>query len=104
MYRLFFNALLGRDSATSIGSPRRQRFVVHKREINQVLQQGPERLAQGRPVSDLVDWHLIAGGNPGVSAVQRRRRSWGCFLIMIELSYTLRPRRFDVALILNLND
>ena len=48
--------------------------IIPKREVNEVLLQGLDRLATGRPVSDLVVRHLNVGEeNLGVSVVQRTK-------------------------------
>ena len=48
--------------------------IIPKREVNEVLLQGLDRLATGRPGSDLVVRHVSVGEeNLGVSVVQRSK-------------------------------
>ena len=48
--------------------------IIPKREVNEVLLQGLDRLAAGNPVSDIVVRHLNVGEeNIGVSVVQRTK-------------------------------
>ena len=49
-------------------------IIIPKREVNEVLLQGLDRLATGRAVSDIVVRHLNVGQeNIGVSVVQRSK-------------------------------
>lgn len=75
MYRLIFIALLaGTLPSLSALADDSGSIIIPKREINQVLLQGLDRLAEGRAVSDIVVRHLNVGGeNLGVSVVQRRK-------------------------------
>jgi hypothetical protein len=55
---------------------------IPKREVNGVLLQGRDRLATGRPVSDIVVRHLDVGEeNIGVSVVQRSKVEVGDTII-----------------------
>lgn len=75
MYRLIFIALLaGTLPGLSALADDSGSIIIPKREINQVLLQGLDRLAEGRAVSDIVVRHLNVGEeNLGVSVVQRRK-------------------------------
>ena len=75
MYRLIFIALLaGTLPVLSALADDSGSIIIPKREINQVLLQGLDRLAEGRAVSDIVVRHLNVGEeNLGVSVVQRRK-------------------------------
>ena len=75
MYRLIYIALLaGTMPVLSAFADDSGSIIIPKREINQVLVQGLDRLAEGRAVSDIVVRHLNVGEeNLGVSVVQRRK-------------------------------
>jgi uncharacterized RmlC-like cupin family protein len=75
MYRLLSIVLLaGTLPDSSAVADDSGSIIIPKREVNQVLLQGLDRLAEGGAVSDIVVRHLNVGEeNLGVSVVQRSK-------------------------------